>query len=424
MKSWRATGKLGSSILGHFGRQSGAVLLAKAYATTTLIAAIDLATGAELSLLIFYFFPITVVSWFVGKRQGIGIALFATLATVLHDLLQADTSLVLAIQDLSHLWRFLQRGGVFLLVSLIIAALRVSEREKRTIEHRLARTVQSFLLPDTAHSLGALTTFGRCKSSDHLTGDFFDLIPLGPTKLAILVGDICGKGISAALLMAYIQGLLRSHVPFVEASLGQLMISINRSLHRVTADDRFATLFVGVYDEKTGLLTYVNAGHDPPVIFRRRAARCEEGDRRDPEGGISIEAVKLENGGLLLGVDPEFAYTVSSHQMREGDVLVCETDGLQEAMDMEGQMYGADRLAQAVASHHGESAERIIDRVFQDVEAFTGGQPPADDMTLVVGTVSTRFLPFTTTPRDTDRGLSLAPPTAGSRPAARMARGG
>ena len=390
MKSWRTPGMLGSSILGHFGRQSRAMLLTKAYVTTTLIAAIDFATGAELSLLIFYFFPITVVSWFIGKRQGIGIALFVTLATVLHDLLQADSSLVLAIQDLSHVWRFLQRGGVFLLVSLIITALRVSEREKRAIEHRLARTVQSFLLPDTAHSLGALTTFGRCKSSDHLTGDFFDLIPLGPTKLAILVGDICGKGISAALLMAYIQGLLRSHVPFVEASLGQLMISINRSLHRVTADDRFATLFVGVYDEETRLLTYVNAGHDPPVIFRRPAAWRDESNRGGQEGIVPIESVRLENGGLLLGVDPEFDYRISSHTLRDGDVLVCETDGLKEAMDTEGQMYGADRLARTVASHHDESAERIIDRVFQDVETFVGGEPPADDMTLVVGTVSTR----------------------------------
>ena len=76
--------------------------------------------------------------------------------------------------------------------------------------------------------------------------------------------------------------------------------------------------------------------------------------------------------------------------MRDGDVLVCETDGLKEAMDTEGQMYGADRLARTVASHHGESAEWIIDRVFQDVETFVGGKPPADDMTLVIGTVSAR----------------------------------
>jgi sigma-B regulation protein RsbU (phosphoserine phosphatase) len=168
------------------------------------------------------------------------------------------------------------------------------------------------------------------------------------------------------------------------------MISINRSLHRVTADDRFATLFVGVYDEETRLLTYVNAGHDPPVIFRRPAASRDESNRGGPEGIVPIESVRLENGGLLLGVDPEFDYRISSHTLRDGDVLVCETDGLKEAMDTEGQMYGADRLARTVASHHDESAERIIDRVFQDVETFVGGEPPADDMTLVVGTVSTR----------------------------------
>jgi serine phosphatase RsbU (regulator of sigma subunit) len=398
MNQWLTPGRIMSSALTHFGKQSKAALLTKAYLTTLLITVIDYMTGPELSLLIFYFFPITVISWFVGKRQGIGIALFATFATALHDLLQADSSLVLAAQDVSHTWRILQTGGVFLMVSFIIAALRVSEGEKRTIEHRLARTVQSFLLPQTAQSAGSLTCFGRCKSSDHLTGDFFDLIPLGPMKLAIVVGDVCGKGISAALLMAYIQGLLQSHVPFVEESLGELMNNVNRSLHRVTADDRFATLFIGVYDEQNCLLTYVNAGHDPPVVFQFPTATARGGQREILQdarpihrvtGTITpIDAVKLETGGLLLGVDPNFAYQTMSHKLHDGDILVCDTDGMKDAMDHQGRMYGADKLIHVVASHYRESAERIIDVIFQDVERFAGQKAQTDDITLVVGKVS------------------------------------
>jgi sigma-B regulation protein RsbU (phosphoserine phosphatase) len=177
------------------------------------------------------------------------------------------------------------------------------------------------------------------------------------------------------------------------------MNNINRSIHRVTADDRFATLFIGVYDDESCLLTYVNAGHDPPVIFRPSTAAFGDRDRKvpadatpadgDPCTPAPIEAVKLENGGLLLGVDPNFDYRTSSHALRDGDVILCDTDGMKEAMDKQGQMYGADRLTHVVASHYGDPAEMIIDRIFQDVEIFVGGNPQADDMTLVVGKLST-----------------------------------
>ncbi|MBE0558297.1 MAG: serine/threonine-protein phosphatase, partial [Proteobacteria bacterium] len=354
MNSWGTSGRMMSAILRHFGRQSAAALLARAYLTILLITLVDYVTRIELSLLIFYFFPIIVVSWFLGKRQGIGIALAATLATALHDLLQVGSFSFLGAQDLYYYWSLFQRGGVFLMVGFIVAALRASEGEKRNIEHLLARKVQSFLLPQTARSTGSLTCFGLCKSSDHLTGDFFDLIPLGPTKLAILVGDICGTGISAALLMAYIQGLLRSHVPFAEEALGELMNNINRSLHRVTADDKFATLFIGVYNEENHLLTYVNAGHDPPVIFRLpeveqkttlpEIVRQARSLPQTPFTETAVEALKLRNGGLLLGVDPNYEYCTSIQELRHGDVFVSDTDGMKEAMNQHGEMYGAERL--------------------------------------------------------------------------------
>jgi len=289
------------------------------------------------------------------------------------------------------------------MVSLFVAALRASDGKKRNLEHLLARRVQSFLLPQTAQSMGSLTCFGLCKSSDHLTGDFFDLIPLGPTKLAILVGDICGKGISAALLMAYIQGLLRSHVPFAEETLGELMASINRSLHLATGDDKFATLFIGVYDRETCLLTYVNAGHDPPVLFRSSQAQAQTGAADISLGGPpalselfvgpALEAVKLQNGGLLLGVDPDVQYDTSTQKLRDGDVIVCDTDGVKEAMNKHGEMYGADRLIQVVTSNHGQPARQIHNLIFQDIESFTGNVPQGDDMTLIVGRLGSSLSP-------------------------------
>jgi serine phosphatase RsbU (regulator of sigma subunit) len=386
-----------SVLLRHFSRQSSAALLGKAYLTTLLIAVIDYMTGADLSLLIFYFFPIIVISWFLGKWHGIGIALAAALATTFHDLLLSNYSAVLGPENVSHYWRFLQRGGVFLIVSMLVAALRASEDEKRNIEHRLARKVQSFLLPHTSSSMGSLNCFGFCRPSEYLTGDFFDIIFLGPTKLAIMVGDICGKGMSAALLMAYVQGVLRSHVPFAEESLAELISKVNRSLHLSTADDKFATLFIGVYDDENQTLTYVNAGHDPPVIFRWNPAEDltttptlpwdERSNSQELPTGAPSEIMKLQAGGLLLGVDPDAEYTTIVQRLQHGDIIVCDTDGVKEAKNEHGEMYGSERLTQIVASNQGKSSTQLHNLVISDIERFVGKEPQFDDMTLVIGKV-------------------------------------
>jgi sigma-B regulation protein RsbU (phosphoserine phosphatase) len=386
-----------TTLLGHFNRQPRSVLLIRAYATIVIVTGVDYLTGPDLSLLILYFFPIIVVSWYLGRRHGIAMAFAAGLATSMHDLFVMDSLSVTALPDLLRYWAFIQAFGVFLVVSIVIAAMRSFEDEKRAADHKLARKVQSFLLPQSQLSMDHFTCFGASKSFDHLSGDFFDLVRVGPHKLAIIVGDICGKGVSAALLMAYVQGVLRSHILLDKQSLGNLIRTVNGSLHLSTADDRFATLFIGVYDDENQELTYVNAGHDPPVLLRwngpaRGTGRSLAREARSavepalPENGVPT-IIKLKPGGMLLGVDPAAEYTVNMQTFQPGDILVCDTDGVKEARNGLEEMYGLERLTHVVSEHRQQPLSAIYSQVLDDIERFVGTEPQFDDMTLVIGKV-------------------------------------
>ncbi|MGB6647520.1 MAG: PP2C family protein-serine/threonine phosphatase [Bacteroidota bacterium] len=386
-----------AALLGHFNRQSTSALLIRGYATIIMVTGVDYLTGPDLSFFIFYFFPIIVVSWYLGRRQGIAMAFAAAFATTIHDLFAMDSFSVTALHDVLRYWAFFQRSGVFLVVSVIVAALRSFDNEKREAEHKLAGEVQSFLFPQSSPSMDHFTCFGASRSFDHLSGDFFDLVRVGRHKLAIVVGDICGKGVSAALLMAYVQGVLRSHILLDGQSLGNLIRTVNRSLHLSTADDKFATLFIGVYDDESQELTYVNAGHDAPIVLRwndpprgtgwplaRQLRSAAESPL--PENGVPT-IIKLKAGGLLLGVDPAAEYVVDVQTLHSGDILVCDTDGVKEARNELGEMYGLERLAHVVSEHRERPSRRIYSQVLDDIERFVGTEPQFDDMTLVIGKV-------------------------------------
>jgi serine phosphatase RsbU (regulator of sigma subunit) len=385
-----------ASLFGHFSKQSRRSLLLRGYLTVAFLTLADYLTEREFSFLIFYFFPIITVAWFVGRKNGIVIASVAALATFAHDLLLLETYSIQNFGDLISYWTFLQRLLVFLTVSLIVSALRTSEDEKRQVEHKVARQVQSFFVPRIMPSLAHFSYTAHSKPSDHLSGDLFDCFLIGPDKLAFIVGDICGKGISAALLMAYIQGVLRSQAPISEENLAEMMATVNRSLHLSTADDKFATLFMGIYDETSKKLTYVNAGHGAPRVHRweengHSASSSDSAVRSNEElplqRGAVLEVLTLERGGLLLGVDPAEHYVAHVMRLRRGDIIVCETDGVQEASNHAGEHYGHDRLTTVVSDSREESTGRIHDLILRDIQRFVGAGPQIDDMTLLVGKV-------------------------------------
>jgi sigma-B regulation protein RsbU (phosphoserine phosphatase) len=387
-----------ASLLDHFSKQSTRSLLLRGYLTVALVTIADYLTGPDLSFLIFYIFPIITVSWFLGKKNGVVMAIVAALATLAHDLFRMEMYAIHTFGDLIPYWAFLQRLLVFLTVGLVVSALRSSEDEKRQVEHKVARQVQSFFVPRTMPSLSHFNYSAHSKPSDHLSGDLFDCFLVGADKLAFMVGDICGKGISAALLMAYMQGVLRSYAPIREENLAEMMAIVNRALYVSTADDKFATLFMGIYDDTHRSLTYVNAGHDAPRVLRWKqnghaampsaalveVTRDVRGRQQDAAG---VDVLKLERGGLLLGVDPEEQYVAHVMQLQRGDILVCETDGVQEASNYAGDHYGDERLTAVVSGNRRESSHQIHSLILKDIQQFVGAGPQVDDMTLLVGKV-------------------------------------
>jgi phosphoserine phosphatase RsbU/P len=382
-------------LLDHLNRQSRYTLLVRGYLTVALITLADYLAGPDPSLFVFYFIPIIVISWYLSRKQGLYMAFAAALASSIHDSLFMHFFSGLSINDLLTYWGLVQRSIVFLIVSITVAALKSSEEKKRQLEYKIAREVQSFLLPGAVPFIPHFTCYGYTKAFDHLSGDVYDFVLLDPGKLGIIIGDVCGKGIPAALLMAYIQGVLRSHPPLHPQTLGELMRSVNRALHASTAEGKFASLFIGMYDNTSRILTYVNAGHQPPMVIRRDGIASGRSSADGVLSGSSapddhrwddqFQVVKLEPGGLILGVDPSVEYTPNVLTMNPGDILVCSTDGVEEARNHVGELYGLERLARVVSANGEKSPEELNNLVIKNIEGFIGMEPQCDDMTLVIG---------------------------------------
>jgi sigma-B regulation protein RsbU (phosphoserine phosphatase) len=195
-------------------------------------------------------------------------------------------------------------------------------------------------------------------------GDFHDLIPLPDENLGLAVGDACGKGIAAALIMAMVRGGLHAHVESL-FRVSDIMARLNASLVASTPGDHFMSLFYGVLDLRNRLFSYTNAGHHPPMLWR---------------GGAFQE---LDGGGLVLGVDPDARYAETALGLEPGDLVVLYTDGVTEALDASGQPFGAARLRAAVAAAGARPAAEVVETIRAHLGEFTGWQPQSDDLTLV-----------------------------------------
>lgn len=265
-------------------------------------------------------------------------------------------------------------------ISASVAAARLESQRRRDRQMRrhvrLAADVQRRMLPSEAPSFETLDVSARYDSSLELGGDFYDLIDLDGW-LGIVIGDVVGKGVPAALLMASVRSLFRAHATHAE-TVSEVARRVNHTLTRDTLPGEFATAFIAWIDPHSRELWYANAGHDPPVIVR--AARPSA----DKPGAVQ----KLEAGGPLLGVDASFAYDHDSVVLQPGDTLVAYTDGVTDAMTFDGRKFGRERLMNSVQSQLGEkpdsSAREVCDRVIWDIRRFVGLNTERDDITLIV----------------------------------------
>lgn len=304
-----------------------------------------------------------------------GIVLTRRITTAIADLYKA--TMYVQAGDLTHRVRIDRRdqlgvlGESFNLMTSSISTLIAEQQQRQRLENELsiAREVQAQLFPQNLPSVPGVQIEAICRAARVVSGDYYDFFQLGTTHVAVAIADISGKGISAALLMASLQAALRSQMltpGSEELSTAELVSRLNNHLVRNTADDRFATFFVAVYDSSKRLLRYTNAGHLPALCV------CNGDSHR------------LEAGGMVLGVMENYEYEEGSHVVAPGTVLIGYSDGLVEPENVYGEQFGIPRLEQTAIRHQSASPGAMADALMNAAEEWAGTPEQADDMTVVV----------------------------------------
>ena len=255
------------------------------------------------------------------------------------------------------------------------------EKERLQSELEIAREVQNQLYPKKVPEVRTLRLTAVCKPARMVSGDYFDYESIPDSKVALAIGDVAGKGISAALLMATLQSSLRTelrgsfelasaagngHSRVSCLSTAQLVGHLNEQLFNYTSAEKYATFYLGIYDEAASMLSYTNAGHLPPILVRNG------------------EASRLNVDGTVVGAFPFAQYDESHVKLESGDLLVCFTDGVSEPENEYGEMFGEERMKDLLVRYtHADSSE-IIARTMEAVVQWTGSSELQDDMTMVV----------------------------------------
>jgi serine phosphatase RsbU (regulator of sigma subunit)/dihydrofolate reductase len=277
-------------------------------------------------------------------------------------------------------------------------------RAKLEREFEIAREVQERLFPQTLPNVAGIEMAAHCRPAQAVGGDYYDLIDMRDSSLAeawhapgeniasvsgttapscdrlgIAIGDISGKGMSAALLMASLHASLRGQVlsgagDLGTANLGMKMANINRLLFNASDSNRYATFFYAELDCASRTLHYVNGGHNSPAVLRR-----EKGD----ENG-AWQVLRLADGGPVIGLLAGAVYKEQMLPLLPGDILLAFTDGISEAMNASQDEWGEDRMIAEAQAHAHLNAEALLQHLFRAADAFAAGAPQHDDMTLVV----------------------------------------
>jgi hypothetical protein len=301
-------------------------------------------------------------------------------STLRRSLVVVEIAAPLVVRDAAVIWPIRRNlfincsGALALLATVVIAGLgfRSYARGRRLeLQVEIARQVQSELLPSRTEAGEPVRLATVYRPAEQVSGDFYDVFRAGDARIAIVMGDVSGKGVPAALVMGVIHGAVRSSAWSESTSAHERESGrLNLLLCEKASLSRYASMFWCYYEPLTRRLHYVNAGHHPPLLVRER--------------GQGIEIARLDTGGPVLGLLPAARYEQARCDVRPGDVLVLYSDGLIEATGPAGEEYGESRLRELLATADAGSPDDIRDAILASASAFLDAAPPRDDLTLVV----------------------------------------
>jgi sigma-B regulation protein RsbU (phosphoserine phosphatase) len=304
----------------------------------------------------------------------IGVAITRTMTAAVHNLyegtqrvMQGDFSYRIPVKgseqiaDLSRSFNTMTENVERLLIDS-------KEKERMQAELEIARSVQQQLFPARMPEIQSMELHAVCQAARQVSGDYYDCQPLGDGRVVIVLGDVAGKGISAALLMASLQSTLRIQLRewHVTASTERLAKGINQHLFLNTAPEKYATLFLAIFDPATGELEYTNAGHLPPMVVH--------------EGRTTL----LDVNGMVVGAFQNAPLSASRVTLAPGDMLVCYTDGVTELENEFQEQFGADRLSSVLCRCNGANLEQVAADILSATQQFSGSSEAQDDLTMLL----------------------------------------
>ncbi len=246
------------------------------------------------------------------------------------------------------------------------AAERIDAERRAAQELEIAKQVQARLFPQTLPALRNLEYAGICIQAREVGGDYYDFLDLGGERLGLVIGDISGKGIAAALLMANLQANLRSQCAIALDHPQRFLRSVNQLFYANTADNAYATLFFADYDDSTGRLRYASCGHLSALLLRR-------------DGVLE----RLESTATVLGLFEDWDCSIEERRLLPGDTLAIYTDGITEAFNGVEEEFGEHRLIEALRRHAGRRPGDLLQSIVTEVRAFSPHEQH-DDITLIV----------------------------------------
>ena len=343
-----------------------------------------LATGGDYSQVYVYLFKAVAIVFLVIAGAGllIGIRMTRSMTRTVDTLYDATERVKAG--DFSYRTYFPSHdqlsalGDAFDGMTASVERLMQESQERLRLQSELdiAREVQRQLFPQSVPRVPGLELYGVCKAARSVSGDYYDFLKLDEHRVGLVLGDVSGKGISAALLMAAIQSALRAQFyngfadgqssTLTQLSTARVVDRLNRQIYANTPLEKYVTFFFAVYDARTRNLSYTNAGHLPPVLFR----------------GGKIE--RLRTGGTVVGLFPSATYEVGEIRMEPHDLLLAYTDGITEPENTYGEEFGESRLLEVARGMLNASPEVLTTEIYRSVDEWTDSPELQDDMTLLL----------------------------------------